>query len=125
MMKYFESFDIFSGDWERITRGKFHDTTINMKASKINEPERLRIEKIFQKHFNPKNVIKDWPKIEIWERHSTEYYFTSIKQDEIIFIFSYEDEWYYIEKYNQETFDSVYYKCDSIEGLEKCLQDNF
>ncbi len=124
-MKFLESFDLFGGEWEKITGGKFHDSTKHMLHSEPTENERLKIERIFQTHFNPHNTYKNWPKIELWTKHGTEYYYTTMDVNEIIFIYSYEDEWYFIEKYNQETMVSKYYKCDGLEGIQKCLQDNF
>ena len=122
---YLENFVYFNPEWEKITRGNFNDTRNHMRLSKVSESERLRIERAFKKHFNPQNTVDNWPRIEIWLKHSTEYYYTSINKDEIIFIYAYEDEWFFIEKYNQDTFESIYYKCDGIEGIEKCLKDNF
>jgi len=124
-MKFLESFDLFGGEWEKITRGKFHDTINHMLYSEPSESERLRIENIFQRHFNPHNTYKNWPTILRWNKQGTEYYYTTINDVEIIFIYSFDDDWYFLEKYNQETMVSQYYKCDGIEGLQKCLQDNF
>ena len=124
-MKYLESFDLFEGDYEKITRGNFQDTINHMKYLELTENERLKIEKIFQRHFNPHNTVKNWPKIELWTKNGTEYYYTTMDVNEIIFIYSYEDDWYFMEKYNQETMVSEYYKCDDLEGLKKCLEDNF
>ena len=41
-MKYLESFDLFGGEWEKITRGKFHDTTNHMIYSEPTESESLQ-----------------------------------------------------------------------------------
>ena len=125
-MKYLESFDLFGpGEYEKITRGNFHDITSKMKYEGVNEPERVRFERLFKKILNPANKDLDWPKVEIYKTDSSDYYYTSIDQDKIIFIFHYEDDWYFIEYYNQNSMDSHYYKCDGIDGVEKMLRENF
>jgi len=123
-MKYLESFDVFgSGEYEKITRGKFSDITSKIKYDGVSESERLRLERLFKKIFDPSNKTPDWPKVQIYQTNTSEYYHSSINKDQVIFIFHYDDDWYFIEDYNQNTFDSYYYKCDGLDGVKQMLSD--
>ena len=44
---------------------------------------------------------------------------------ESMFIFKSVDEWYWISYYDYEEEKYFYYKCDQMEGLLKCMLDNF
>jgi hypothetical protein len=123
MMKFLESFDLFGGEYKKITRGQFNDTTKGKKIPELNETLRKKIESIFQKVLNPYNIKQDWPKVEKWHTQSTNFYCDYTAQLRI-FIYIYEDEWYYLEKYRVES-SSTYYECDGLDGMEKCLKDKF
>jgi hypothetical protein len=115
MMKFLESFDLF-GDCEEITRGKFHDETSKMSYLGGTEEERLKIQKIVDEFLLSAQV-------KIYAHN--EYYYIDLNTDHTIFIYSYDDEWYYLEYYDSESLKSKYYKCDGLEGIRKYFKDIF
>ena len=91
MMKYLESFDLFGGDYQEVTRGKFNDETSKMSYLGGTEEQRIKIQKIFDKFFLS---------VEVRIYGSGEYYYIELNSDITIFIYKYDDEWYYLENFN-------------------------
>lgn len=108
-MKYLESFDLFGGEYEKMTRGRFIDAQNKMGSVDVSEEQKIKLSKLFQ-----------GSSVKLREDH-----FFCSAENKWFFIFPFDDDWYFIEIYNKQIGRGEYYKCDGLDGIKKMLSDTF
>ena len=115
-MKYLESFDLFgSGEYERMTRSRFMAEMNKMGRIDLSEEQKVNLSKSLKRFFDPEYFSSE--SIKLREDHL----YLKLNSDMSLFVYPYDDEWYFVEIYYTRSNRGEYYKCDGLVGIEKML----
>ena len=118
-MKYLESFDVFGGgEYERMSRSRFTEAMNKMDrigGVDISEEQKVNLSKSLKRFFEPEYFSSE--SIKLREDHL----YLKLNNDMSLFVYPYDDEWYFVEIYYTRSNRGEYYKCDGLGGIEKML----